>query len=1575
MSFVTSPRRSAVVAAALGLALAVPGAAAAVPGAPAPAAATHVIINEVYLVGGSAGQPYTNKFIELHNPTGAAVSLTGWSIQYRSASGTGAFTSVYPLTGSIAPHDYFLIQGGSNSPSAGAALPTPDAGFAGLNPSGTAGTIALANGTTALTPAPGDVAGSPGIVDLVGYGTSNTFEAKAAPAGRGTGVVGSLNRIDFADTDDNSADFTFESTLTPMNSGSADPDPDPDVTAATIAEIQGPADTSPLVGKTVRTEGVVTAAYPTGGFNGLYLQTAGSGGPGRPAGAPSDAVFVYSAAAAQTLAVGQAVEVTGVVSEYLGLTEITPTSDGIKVLGEPAAVVRPTPIDAPGTEAQREALEGMLVQPSANYRVADNYDANVYGSLLLAWGDAPLRQPTTAGRPGSPEAAAATADAKLRAITLDDGSTLNFNTTANKATPLPYLLPGKPVRIGAPVTFTQPVILDYRNSTWNLQPRSQLTGANAATAQPVSFENTRTAGPVEVGGNLTVATFNVLNYFTTTGDQLTGCTYYRDRENNPITVSGGCDARGAANPANLKRQQDKIVAAINALDADVVSLEEIENSSKFGKDRDDALGRLVAALNADAGAGTWAFVPSPAALPAQQDVIRTAFIYQAATAEPIGLSTILDDAAFTNARQPLAQVFQPATGDDANPADDVVVVANHFKSKGSGSGEDADQGDGQGPSNASRVKQAKALRDFATRVADAAGTDKILLVGDFNAYEQEDPIAVLTDAGYTDIGPTIGKYSYVYDGLVGSLDHVLASPAAKTAMTGADIWNINSVEPIAAEYSRYNYNVTLLYEHNAFRASDHDPFVVGLNLTTKAATKTIDLIDINDFHGRIDANTVKFAGTVEAQRAKNPAGSVFVSVGDNIGASLFASAMAADKPTLDVLNALDLGVSSVGNHEFDQGLSDLTGRVQDAADWNYLGANVYDKGTTTPALPEYQVLDVDGVRLGFVGVVTQETPTLVSPAGVASVDFGDPVAALNRVTARLQDGNAANGEADVVVALVHDGAGAGTPDGATLAEEVAAGGAFAEIVTEADPRVAAILTGHTHKYYAWDAPVPGAEGRTRPVLQTGSYGENVGHIALTIDLTTRSVTGYTAENIARSTAVDADLVAAYPRVAEVKRIVDAALAEADRIGSEKIGSLTADVTTAFLGGSYVAGKYVGPGPTPTTGRDDRANESTMGRLVADSLLATLKDPDRGGADIGVVNPGGLRAELLYGADGSITYAAANNVLPFVNNLWTISLTGAQVKTMLEQQWQTNPDGTRPSRSFLALGLSRNVTYTVDTADPNATPGNHITSITINGKPIDPAATYRIATFSFLATGGDNFRVFNDGTNAKDSGLIDRDAWIAYLAANSPVGPSFDRTSVVVDSLPGPVQAGGSASVRLSRLDLTSLGAPANTAVTAYLTPAGTVFDPAAPGAVLGTATVSGGAGALPVTVPAGTAAGDYGLHLVVAPAGTVVRIPLTVTARTGVVLTDLSAAPRCLAGRAYLAISAVNGDDSPVDISFDSAFGPSSFAAVGVGKTAYRSITTRMASLAAGTVTITGTVPGTARSQAYTVTYPATTCG
>ena len=429
----------------------------------------------------------------------------------------------------------------------------------------------------------------------------------------------------------------------------------------------------------------------------------------------------------------------------------------------------------------------------------------------------------------------------------------------------------------------------------------------------------------------------------------------------------------------------------------------------------------------------------------------------------------------------------------------------------------------------------------------------------------------------------------------------------------------------------------------------------------------LNLLGINDFHGRIDTNTVKFAGTVEQLRAEaGDARTLMVSAGDNVGASLFPSAVEGDIPTIDVLNALELDASAVGNHEFDKGYSDLTDRIAPAADFPILGANVFKAGGER-ALEPYEIVPVDGLDVAVVGAVTQETPSLVNPDGVAGLTFADPVASINGTVADL---NALADPPDVIVASYHEGA----PDGTqTYEQAIASSAVFKNLAEHTSAQVDAIFMGHTHQAYAYDAPVPGQAGQTRPIVQTGQYGTNVGQIQLTVDSETGDVQSHTQRNVARTTTADDSLISTYPRVAEVDTIVDTALANAAQVGNQVKGHLTADITRAFNG---------------TT--EDRAAESTLGGLVADALLSKVSETPAG-ADLAMTNPGGLRADLLHAGtggtntDGVITYAEANSVLPFVNNLSSVTLSGASLKKVLEQQWQRDANGNVPSRAVLADG--------------------------------------------------------------------------------------------------------------------------------------------------------------------------------------------------------------------------------------------------------------------------------------------------
>ncbi|MFT3889391.1 MAG: ExeM/NucH family extracellular endonuclease [Arachnia sp.] len=592
---------------------------------------------------------------------------------------------------------------------------------------------------------------------------------------------------------------------------------EPDLTP--IAEIQGTGSATPIAGTRVTTKGVVTAAYPTGGFNGFYIQTPGSGRRAKSAGDASDGIFVFSASAAGTVAPGDCVLVEGTAGEYNGLTQLT---------GSPAVTTLPrsqcrkvTPVSlsrVPATEEALEAHEGMLVLPKGQWTITNNYALNQFGQLGLTPGTKPLYVATDVVAPG-PRAEAYEAANKARLITLDDGSSWNYMTNKTaQASPLPYLSAATPMRTGSQVRFTSPVVLDYRFQ-WNLQPTAQVVGARSR-AIPVKSENDRERRVPRVGGDVQLASFNVLNYFTDLGENEDGCAYFADRDGNPVATDY-CEVRGAWSRSAFEDQRAKIVAAINGTKAEVVALMEIENSAGISyvtHERDYTLKQLVADLNAS-GRTRWAYAPSPTVTPSNEDVIRTAFIYDADAVQLKGPSYIDLDEAFADARYPLAQEFAVR-----HSRTSFVAVANHFKSKSSGE----DDGTGQGLANPSREAQARQLTAW---VADEFRGKPVFLLGDFNAYAKETPVRLIERAGFTNVVKTFEPRSttYQYQGRLGSLDHVFANRQAMRLVTDAAVWDINGDESIAFQYSRRNYNVVDFYSADVYASSDHDPVVVGLD--------------------------------------------------------------------------------------------------------------------------------------------------------------------------------------------------------------------------------------------------------------------------------------------------------------------------------------------------------------------------------------------------------------------------------------------------------------------------------------------------------------------------------------------------------------------------------------------------------------------------------------------------------------------------------------------------------------------------------------------------------------------------
>jgi 5'-nucleotidase len=523
--------------------------------------------------------------------------------------------------------------------------------------------------------------------------------------------------------------------------------------------------------------------------------------------------------------------------------------------------------------------------------------------------------------------------------------------------------------------------------------------------------------------------------------------------------------------------------------------------------------------------------------------------------------------------------------------------------------------------------------------------------------------------------------------------------------------------------------------------------VVSLTTAPAAAADPVDvqILATNDFHGRLlpgfdIPGAAKYAGAVEQLRAANP-NTVFAAAGDLIGATTFESFIAEDKPTIDVLNEMGLDVSAVGNHELDQGYDDLTQRVMQpesaanpngGARWQYVAANLDEPGDADLIPPSY-TQDVGGVTVGFVGAVTEHLPELVSPAGIEGVTVQDIVTATNAEAERLEAAGA-----DVVVMLVHEGAP--TTDCAAIAG-LGPDTDFGSIVSGVGDSVDAIVSGHTHLPYS--CTIDG-----RPVVSAGQYGSHLNKLDFTVDPDTGAILG-TAQAI-----VDVNAVA-FPADPEVQAIVDEAEAAAEVKGAVELGHVEHAFSRA----------------RKADGAENRGGESTLGNLVAE-VHRWATD-----ADIAFMNPGGLRADMVGNADGGypapLTYRQAANVQPFANTLVNMTLTGAQIRAVLEEQWQ--PVGA--SRPFLRLGASEGFEYTYD---PGAAPGSRIQDVWLDGEPVSDERGYSVTANSFLAAGGDNFATLAEGSTVRDTGQTDLQAMVDYLAGHGeddPAGSTWQQQAV------------------------------------------------------------------------------------------------------------------------------------------------------------------------------------------------------
>ena len=527
----------------------------------------------------------------------------------------------------------------------------------------------------------------------------------------------------------------------------------------------------------------------------------------------------------------------------------------------------------------------------------------------------------------------------------------------------------------------------------------------------------------------------------------------------------------------------------------------------------------------------------------------------------------------------------------------------------------------------------------------------------------------------------------------------------------------------------------------------------------------IRVLSFNDFHGRLESDgglggAPALAAKVKELRAKSgKRRTITAAAGDLIGASQFASTIFQDEPTIEVMEALGLDTSAVGNHEFDEGVRELL-RIQhggcfdecfdegayDGADFPYLAANVVWKGSGKPILPPYWVKEIRGVEVGFIGVVTSDLPILVNPSGIRNVDVLDEAETINRYSRELRKQGV---KAQVV--LMHEGgqqtwepAEGETEDDDPRTANTCIGldGPVVDINDAVSPQVDAMVTGHSHEGYVCDLEDP--RGRTRPVTQASDYG--------TLVTATKLVLNRRSGNVVRdrSGARNHEVTEADGVDATVQAIVDKWLAKAAPLANRVVGSVVEDITGDSNG--------------------DRGLETPMGRLVADSILFGTEAENAGGAEIAFMNTSGVRDSFLFdeisGGEqpGEITYGEAGAVAPFGNLLKTMDLTGADIEAALNQQWNE----TR-SRQLLALNPSEGFTYEWDPTAHTVVPG----TMMLNGEPIIPTDTYRVAMPEFLAAGGDAFAAFTNGENVL-GGESDLEVLVAYLEANPGLSVTEDR---------------------------------------------------------------------------------------------------------------------------------------------------------------------------------------------------------
>jgi 5'-nucleotidase len=548
----------------------------------------------------------------------------------------------------------------------------------------------------------------------------------------------------------------------------------------------------------------------------------------------------------------------------------------------------------------------------------------------------------------------------------------------------------------------------------------------------------------------------------------------------------------------------------------------------------------------------------------------------------------------------------------------------------------------------------------------------------------------------------------------------------------------------------------------------------------KPALVTGHLISFNDFHGNIDppagsggmVNGVPAGGAeylataVKDLRAAAEAdsdGVLTVAAGDLVGASPLVSAAFHDEPAVEEMNSLGLDITSVGNHEFDEGVNELL-RLQnggchpvdgcqdgdgfEGADYPMLAANVVYRDSGNPILKPYVVEKIGGVKVGFIGETLEGTPSIVNPAGITNVNFLDEADTANMYADKLSDRGV-----HAFVLLLHEGGQQSGPNATDINGCNGFSGAVTDIVNRLSPSFGVVISGHTHRSYVCDLPNSG--GDTSLVTSAGSFGTLATDVTMTLNSETGTFVSADAENhVAVNGAVVNGVIVRDPSLADpaAKVIADKYRTAVAPISNRIVGTITADIT-----------RTVNP-----------AQESALGDVIADGMVAYTQSA---GAQIALMNPGGIRSDLVFAnspggeAPGQVTFGETFAVQPFNNLVVTVDLTGAALKSVLEQQFV----GFAGQNSTKFLQISAGFSFSYDT---RLALGSRITAMSLGGVPIDPAATYRVTTNDFVANGGDGFTNMSAATNRVTAPGFDVDALAAYLGTG-PIAPGPQNRIILV----------------------------------------------------------------------------------------------------------------------------------------------------------------------------------------------------